>query len=308
MALQHTFRRFWRLILWAGLLWPATGAEPIRVLILTGQTDAAHNWRETTPALRRILASAGRFTVQVNEEPRRLTPASLAGYDLLLVNYNGPRLGADAEKAIEDFLDSGKGLVSFHGVSYGPFMGTEQQPGGWVHRPETAWAAWPRILGAFWAPENIGHSIPHAFRVRVTDRQHPITRDMPPEFTFRDELYHRMSLRPEARVLAVAFNSTAMRGTGRDEPVFWTVAWGKGRAFHTTLGHDAAVICQPGFVTLLTRAAEWAATGAVTLPGWLTLEAHHPPVERPQANVRKRAGQPAGDSTREADPAWPRAR
>jgi len=261
---------FWLLILAAQ---PTPGAPPIRVLILTGESDAAHDWRRTTAMLRRILEVAGRFSVRVNEAPQGLSAASLAGCDLLIVNYNGPRWGPGSEQAIEEFLASGKGLLSLHGVSYGPFMGTEQRPGGWLYRPETAWAAWPRILGAFWAPESIGHSIPHAFRVRLADRRHPVTRDMPAEFTVSDELYHRMSLSAEARVLGVAFDDPAMRGTGKDEPVFWAAAWGKGRTFHTTLGHDEAAMYQPGFVTLLARAAEWAATGQVTLPGWLALEA-----------------------------------
>lgn len=279
MPLSHTFSSLWLLPL-AGILAAPPERGSLRVLVLTGQSDPAHDWGGTTLMLRRILDCTGLFSVRVNEEPRGLTAQTLADFDLLAVNYNGPRFGAGTEKAIEAFLAAGKGLLSFHGVSYGPFMGTEQQAGSWIHRPETAWAAWPAILGAFWAPEKIGHSIPHAFRVRLTDRIHPITRDMPAEFIFSDELYHQLSLREEARVLGVAFDDPAMRGTGRDEPVFWTVSWGRGRAFHTTLGHDAAAMFQPGFVTLLARAAEWAATGRVTLPGWLNLDA------RPEKAVR----------------------
>jgi len=256
----------------AGLLAAAPGEPPIRALILTGQSDPAHDWRETTLMLRRILDHAGRFSVRVNEEPRGLTAETLAAFDLLVINYNGPRFGAEAEKAIESFLASGKGLISFHGVSYGPFMGTQQQAGGWEYRPQTAWSAWPEMLGAFWAPDKIGHSIPHAFRIRLVDRTHPITREMPAEFTVSDELYHQLSLRPEVRVLGAAFDDPAMRGTGRNEPVFWAVSRGAGRAFHTTLGHDAAAMFQPGFVTLMARAAEWAGAGEVKLPGWLSLD------------------------------------
>ncbi|MGB9605486.1 MAG: ThuA domain-containing protein, partial [Bryobacteraceae bacterium] len=219
--------------------------------------------------LRRILDLAGRFTVRVIEEPRGITEATLAGYDALVIDYNGPRWGVETEAAVESFVASGKGLVSFHGVSYGPFMGTQQGASGWVYRPETAWKAWPRLLGAFWAPDKIGHSIPHAFRVRLVDREHPVTKGMPAEFVFSDELYHRMDLDPAARVLGVAYSDPGWRGTGRDEPVIWTVTTGRGRALHTTLGHGAAAMYQPGFVTLMARAVEWAASGTVTLKGWL---------------------------------------
>jgi type 1 glutamine amidotransferase len=57
------------------------------------------------------------------------------------------------------------------------------------------------------------------------------------------------------------------------EPVLFTVRYGEGRIFHTTLGHVAldendapeSVRCV-GFATTLLRGAEWAATGNVTLP------------------------------------------
>ena len=42
------------------------------------------------------------------------------------------------------------------------------------------------------------------------------------------------------------------------------LSWGKGRIFHTTLGHDALALSCVGFVTTFQRGAEWAATGKVT--------------------------------------------
>ena len=44
-----------------------------------------------------------------------------------------------------------------------------------------------------------------------------------------------------------------------------TVRYGKGRVFHTVLGHaDYSMKCV-GFITTLLRGTEWAATGAVTI-------------------------------------------
>ena len=45
-----------------------------------------------------------------------------------------------------------------------------------------------------------------------------------------------------------------------------TISYGKGRVFHTTMGHDAVSVNDVGFVTTLNRGAEWAATGLVTIP------------------------------------------
>jgi type 1 glutamine amidotransferase len=244
----------------------AAGAQPARILIVTGQSDIQyHDWRATTSFLRTLLENTGRFEVRMLEEPRGLTGAALAGYDAVLVSYNGPRWGPAAETALEEFVRSGKGLVTFHGVTYGPLAGTTQRAGGGWTRTEP-WAAFIDMLGASWAADNIGHAPRHAFSVRLTDGAHAITRGMPDRFMVNDELYHRMDLRSGIHVLAAAFDDPARGGTGKDEPVAWTVSYGKGRAFHCTLGHDTNALYSPGVMTLLARAAEWAATGAVTLP------------------------------------------
>jgi type 1 glutamine amidotransferase len=42
------------------------------------------------------------------------------------------------------------------------------------------------------------------------------------------------------------------------------IHYGKGRVFHTTLGHSPEAMQCVGFATTLQRGAEWAATGKVT--------------------------------------------
>ncbi len=242
---------------------------PRRVLILTGESDLPyHDWRVTTPILRGILERAGRFEVAVADQPRTLTAGALAGYDALVLNYNGPRWGQPAERAVEDFIRSGKGMVAVHGVSYGVFFGQELREGRW-RRSSTGDPGWPpyaEMLGATWEPEKIGHGKRHVFKVKWVDREHPISRGLEETFLADDELYHRMDLRPNAHVLAAAFSDPATGGTGRDEPILWAVPFGQGRVIHFTLGHDAASMSRPGFVAAFARATEWVATGEVTQP------------------------------------------
>ena len=42
------------------------------------------------------------------------------------------------------------------------------------------------------------------------------------------------------------------------------IRYGKGRVFHTGLGDDTDAMECAGFITILQRGAEWAATGKVT--------------------------------------------
>ena len=64
---------------------PPPDPSKIQVLILTGQH--VHDWRGTTPLLKKALEGTGRFEVRVNEEFRGAGPETLAPYDLVVVNY-----------------------------------------------------------------------------------------------------------------------------------------------------------------------------------------------------------------------------
>ena len=248
----------------------AAGAAPerVRVLFLTGETDLPyHDWRVSTPYLRSVLTNTGRFEVKVLEDVRGLTARGLAGYDVLVLNYNGPRWGGEAETAIENFVKAGKGLISFHGVTYGEFYGQEFNK-RWTASStgDKGWVAYSELIGATWKPVNIGHGARHAFPVKWVDHAHPVSRGLEESFLANDELYHKLDLLPNTKVLATAYSAPDTNGTGKNEPIVWCAPFGKGRTFHITLGHDLSAMYQPGFLAAFARGTEWAATGGVTLP------------------------------------------
>ncbi|MCL4401250.1 MAG: ThuA domain-containing protein, partial [Acidobacteria bacterium] len=117
-----------------------------------------------------------------------------------------------------------------------------------------------------WKLENVGHAVRHVFSVKWVDRDHPISRGLDPSFLANDELYHKMDFKPNVHVLATAYDDPKRGGTGKEEPIVWTVPFGSGRVVHTSLGHDLSAMVQPGFLAVLARGTEWAATGRVTLP------------------------------------------
>src|SRR5205085_10038806 len=108
------------------------------------------------------------------------------------------------------------------------------------------------------------HAYTGPFTVTLRDDTHPVTKGMPREWLHNnDELYDHMRGPIEnVHLLATAYS----KGTKVHEPMIWTVDYGKGRVFHTPMGHDANAMRCVGFAATLQRGTEWAATGAVTLP------------------------------------------
>ena len=238
----------------------------VRVLILSGRNN--HDWRTTTPFLRKALVDSGRFDVRVEEEPAGVTEATLAAYDVLVLDYDGPRWGETTEKAVENFVKSGKGLVAVHAASYA-FAGLEVL--GDNHKgmgfKEPPWPEYFKMVGGWWTdgPPKTAHAPRHCFAVKFVDGNHPVAQGMGDSFTVSDELYHSHRLSPDIHVVATAFDDPKNGGTGLDEPMIWTVNYGKGRTLYTALGHDVAAMQEAGFVSTFARGVEWAATGAVTL-------------------------------------------
>ncbi len=245
---------------------PLFQAGKIRVLIFSGRNN--HDWRTTTPFLKKVLVDSGRFDVRVEEEPVGVTEATLAAYEVLVLDYDGPRWGDATEKAVENFVKQGKGLIAIHAANYA-FTGLEVL--GDHHRPtgirQPPWPEYLKMIGGWWTegPPKTAHAPRHCFTVKFVDREHPVTRGLEDSFRVSDELYHSPRMSPDAHVLATAFDDPANGGTGKDEPIIWTVNYGKGRVLYTALGHDVAAMQESGFVSTFARATEWAASGTVTL-------------------------------------------
>lgn len=266
-----------------GIFAPPAGAQgnldpffqpgKIRTLIISGRNN--HDWRSTTPFLGKLLTQTGRFDVRVTDEPTSLSLNELRQYHLIIMNYCGPRLGPSSEHALGSAIQAGLGFVVVHGASY-PFgemevLADHHRRTGIFEQP---WPDYFEMIGAKWVkgPPKSGHGKRHVFDVKFVDREHPIAKGMAASFPISDELYHRLKLKKGIHILATAYSDPATGGTGRDEPILWTLRYGKGRVFHTTLGHDLGAMVAPGFVTTFARGAEWAATGKVTLPATMTAE------------------------------------
>ena len=239
----------------------------VKVLILTGRNN--HDWRASTPYLRKLLVDTGRFDARVVEEPEGITEETLAPYDVIVVDYGGPRWGGITEKAVESFVGSGRGMVAVHGASYS-FSGLEVLADGHASTGirEAPWPAYGLMVGGRWSgvPPKQFHGQRHSFQVKIVRNDHPVVRGMPPAFTATDELYHQMKFLPSTLILATAYDDPKFGGTGEAEPMLCANQYREGRVFYTALGHDLAAMNESGFINTFVRGTEWAATGKVTLP------------------------------------------
>jgi type 1 glutamine amidotransferase len=181
-------------------------------------------------------------------------------------------------------MRDGGGLVSFHATDNAFPKWTEFNEmigvGGWGGRtaaagPKVRWRDGKMVLDD--SPGTAGHPPAHDYQITVRAPEHPVMRGLPEKWLHaHDELYSQ--LRGPAKhleVLATALpdKSKFRDASGENEPVLMAIQFGKGRVFHTTLGHvgpkDVEPIAQMncvGFILTLQRGTEWAASGKVTIP------------------------------------------
>ena len=257
-------------------------AAPIPVMLLDGESAGRyHDWPRVTAALRKMLDETGLFAVTVVTAP----PAGadfaafdpqFAKYRAVVMNYDAPeeRWPAALKAAFETYMTSGGGLVAVHAAdnAFAGWRAFNEMTGvgGWRARNEQAGPYWfvrDGTLTSDPAPGPAGsHGRRTPFLVTVRDATHPITRGLPRAWMHQgDELYARLRGPGKSMtVLATAYSDPANNGSGRDEPQLLALHYGKGRVFHTTMGHDVTALSSVDFVVTLQRGTEWAATGSVT--------------------------------------------
>ncbi len=229
-------------------------AEPIPVLIVSGANN--HDWHWTAPELEKLLEASGLFVADITNDPAKTLAdrKAIARYKVFVLDYNGPRWGPEAEAGFLGAVESGTGVTVIHAAN-NAFAG---------------WQEYERLVGYLWR-DGTGHGKFHAFDVTLIDRDHPITRGMFDLRAHPDELYHKLWRAPgtDHRVLATAWSSVESGGSGAAEPMITVGSYGKGRVFHTPLGHTweksdetRASYADPQFRELVVRGTEWAATGA----------------------------------------------
>ncbi len=253
-----------------------------KTLIITGQNN--HNWKASSPVLKQILDETGLFSSEIITTPdkggdmKAFNP-DFSKYKLVVIDYNGDSWSDKTNNAFVEYVRNGGGVVLYHAADnsfpswkeYNEMSGL----GGWGDRNQKdgpyVYYKNNQLVTDTSAGNGGSHGKRREFLVRTRITDHPITRGLPEAWLHgTDELYSQ--LRGPAKnmqILATAFaDSAAGGGTMRDEPMLMAITFGKGRIFHTTMGHadeggGPSMHCA-GFIITLQRGAEWATTGEVT--------------------------------------------
>lgn len=202
---------------------------------------------------------------------------TFSNYDVVISNFgwNAAPWPEETQQALEEFIHEGGGLVVIHAadnsfpkweafnemIGLGGWGGRNEQSGPYVYVDDSG-----KVIRDTAKGNGGSHGPQHEFQIVSRQPDHPIMKGLPRAWMHaQDELYQQ--LRGPANnmtILATAFASEDKRGTGRHEPMIMTIDFGKGRVFHTPMGHaDYSFECV-GFQTVLLRGCQWAAVGEVT--------------------------------------------
>jgi type 1 glutamine amidotransferase len=225
------------------------------VLLFSKATGFRHG--ESIDAGKKVfaeLATKNNWFLYETEEGGAFNPEQLAKFDVVIFsNSTGRVLSDDQQRALEDYVTQGGSLIGIHG------SGDNSHHWDWYTQ---------NLMGA----EFSHHALdPHLQEATVTLNNVPdslLVAGLPPSFTQTDEWYVFFD-NPRAKGFNIVYaidgekiipngNMLWMKdknfGMGKDHPVAWYRATGKGRTFYTSMGHDATAWAQAPFVKMLENA------------------------------------------------------
>ncbi len=192
-----------------------------KIFLLSGGKRQHHGYRDQAFYLANVLENTGRFEVTIGEDAAILETPAIRKYDLIIVNADRRdpefKFTRSQQEALFEFVRSGHGYVSVHGA--------DNAAQDWL-------PTWKEMLGGVFSHLGLpdGKTRKGSFTVKIVNTSSPITSGIK-DFPIEDELYYQLQMMPDVQPLAtIEYQGTAW-------PVAWTRTFGKGRVFHTTMGH-----------------------------------------------------------------------
>lgn len=218
---------------------PAFGAEPAKLKVLFLGDTAGHRPNDRFKQLQPVFAKRG-IELTYTDKLDDLNGKTLGGYDALMIFANHTKISAEQEKALLEYVESGKGFVPVHCASF-----------CFLNSPK-----YVEMVGAQFRSHGTG-----TFRTDITKPDHPIMKGFT-SFKSWDETYVHTKHNDKGRTVL------EVRAEGElKEPWTWVREQGKGRVFYTAWGHDQRTWGHVGFHNLLERGVRWACGQDPSLAG-----------------------------------------
>lgn len=219
------------------------------VLVFSKTTGFRH---DSIPAAIEAIKKLGTehgFKVDATEDSETFTDEKLKPYDLIIfASTTGDPLNDDQQKAMERFVEGGKGWMGIHAAS----------------DTEYDWPWYAELVGAYFKSHPPGGQRVH---VKIENRGNPGTIDLPRLWIRPDEWYDWRA-NPRGKVMVLASLDEGFYKTDpQDHPIAWCHWQGKGRAWYTEMGHFKEAYSEPEFVRHLYGGLVWAAQGSAKAKG-----------------------------------------
>ena len=223
--------------------------------------------------------TTGKKTTAVDDpKPDPAFNPSFEKYDVVISNmgWKASTWPEGTKTNFEQYMKNGGGLIVVHAannawgdwdefnkmIGLGGWGGRNTESGPYVYYDESG-----NLQRDSSAGHCGSHGPQHQYVLETRAPEHPIMKGLPSAWLHTlDELYdHLRGPAENMTILATAYSDKENhKGSGRHEPLLMAIEYGKGRVFHTGLGHMGYSMECVGFMTTFQRGAEWAATGKVT--------------------------------------------
>ncbi|HMI01293.1 MAG TPA: PVC-type heme-binding CxxCH protein, partial [Pedobacter sp.] len=174
------------------------------------------------------------INISYTTDPDDLNAGNLSKYDGLMIYSNHDQITPAQEKALLDYVKSGKGFIPVHCASF-----------CFQNSPE-----YINMVGGQFKTHKTGE-----FAATIVDKKHPVMKGVN-AFTTWDETYVHDKIAKDIHVVTERVEGD------HHEPYTWVKKYGKGKVFYTAYGHDERTWKNPDFLKLLENGVLWAVNDA----------------------------------------------
>jgi hypothetical protein len=228
-------------------------AEQFNVLLFSKTAGWHHKSTNQAVIALENMAQNHHFSIDWQEDANLINTENLAKFDVVIfLQTTGDILNDKQQKALEAFIQAGKGFVGIHSAS----------------DTEYDWPWYGKLVGRQF---HIHPQIQTA-RLTVLDKKFPGVEYFPDSSLWTEEWYEfGAELSPNLNYILSVDESTydpkadwgkaKGQGMGKFHPVAWYQEYDGGRSFYTALGHMGISYQNKAFLEHLYGGIYWAATG-----------------------------------------------